>query len=101
MSVVRTLRLTVPPAGTLAVIDTVAARRLRRASSAIPFRESLPRTERVLPAGTEIEFGGLYQIQRESFLGLGQVLIAASLGKQYGFTDIDGKSPRPLTIADV
>jgi CzcA family heavy metal efflux pump len=32
-----------------------------------------------LPAGTEIEFGGLYQIQRESFLGLGQVLLAAVL----------------------
>ncbi|MCC6392784.1 MAG: efflux RND transporter permease subunit [Bryobacterales bacterium] len=28
-----------------------------------------------LPAGTEIEFGGLYQIQQESFLGLLQVLL--------------------------
>ena len=31
----------------------------------------------------------------------GQVLVAAALGKQYGFTDVDGKSPRPLTLADV
>ena len=31
----------------------------------------------------------------------GQVLVAASLAKEYGFTDIDGKSPRPLTLADV
>jgi NAD(P)-dependent dehydrogenase (short-subunit alcohol dehydrogenase family) len=31
----------------------------------------------------------------------GKVLIAASLGIEYGFTDIDGKSPRPLTLADV
>ena len=31
----------------------------------------------------------------------GQVLVAASLGQEYGFTDIDGKAPRPLTIADV
>jgi dehydrogenase/reductase SDR family member 1 len=31
----------------------------------------------------------------------GQVLVAAALGKEYGFTDVDGKSPRPLTIADV
>jgi len=31
----------------------------------------------------------------------GQVLVAAAVAKEYGFTDIDGKSPRPLTIADV
>jgi dehydrogenase/reductase SDR family member 1 len=31
----------------------------------------------------------------------GTVLVAAGLGTQYGFTDIDGKTPRPLTLADV
>jgi dehydrogenase/reductase SDR family protein 1 len=31
----------------------------------------------------------------------GRVLIAASVAKEYGFTDIDGKTPRPLTIAEV
>jgi hypothetical protein len=31
----------------------------------------------------------------------GKVLIAAALGREYGFTDLDGKSPRPLTLADV
>jgi NAD(P)-dependent dehydrogenase (short-subunit alcohol dehydrogenase family) len=31
----------------------------------------------------------------------GKVLVAAALGREYGFTDIDGKNPRPLTIADV
>jgi dehydrogenase/reductase SDR family protein 1 len=31
----------------------------------------------------------------------GRVLVAASLGIEYGFTDVDGKSPRPLTLADV
>ena len=31
----------------------------------------------------------------------GKVLVAAALAQEYGFTDIDGKSPRPLTIADV
>jgi dehydrogenase/reductase SDR family member 1 len=31
----------------------------------------------------------------------GQVLVAASLSREYGFTDIDGKAPRPLTLADV
>jgi len=31
----------------------------------------------------------------------GSVLVAASLAEEYGFTDIDGKAPRPLTLADV
>jgi NAD(P)-dependent dehydrogenase (short-subunit alcohol dehydrogenase family) len=31
----------------------------------------------------------------------GKVLVAASLAIEYGFTDIDGKSPRPLTLVDV
>ena len=31
------------------------------------------------PPGTEIDFGGLYQIQRESFLGLTQVLVLSIL----------------------
>jgi dehydrogenase/reductase SDR family protein 1 len=31
----------------------------------------------------------------------GKVLVAASLAKEYGFTDTDGTTPRPLTLADV
>ena len=31
----------------------------------------------------------------------GKVLVAAALGREYGFTDVDGKTPRPLTLADV
>lgn len=31
----------------------------------------------------------------------GKVLVAAALAKEYGFTDIDGKSPRPLQLEDV
>jgi NAD(P)-dependent dehydrogenase (short-subunit alcohol dehydrogenase family) len=31
----------------------------------------------------------------------GKVVVAASLASEYGFTDIDGKTPRPLTLADV
>ena len=31
----------------------------------------------------------------------GKVLVAASLAIEYGFTDIDGTTPRPLTLADV
>ena len=31
----------------------------------------------------------------------GKVLVAAALAQDYGFNDVDGKSPRPLTLADV
>ena len=31
----------------------------------------------------------------------GSVLIAAALAEEYGFADIDGRQPRPLTLADV
>ena len=31
----------------------------------------------------------------------GQVLVAAALAEEYGFADIDGKRPRPLTLEDV
>lgn len=31
----------------------------------------------------------------------GRVLVAAALAKEYGFTDVDGTTPRPLTLADV
>ena len=31
----------------------------------------------------------------------GRVLVAAALAREYGFTDVDGKQPRPLTLDDV
>lgn len=31
----------------------------------------------------------------------GRVLVAAALAREYGFTDVDGKQPRPLTLEDV
>ena len=31
----------------------------------------------------------------------GQLVEVGTLAREYGFTDIDGKQPRPLTIADV
>ena len=72
----------------------------------------LVRTEAVLAAGVfdlsnseSPEFTGRAvaalaadpEVQRWS----GQVLVAAQLGVDYGFTDVDGRSPRPLTLADV
>ena len=72
----------------------------------------LVRTEAVLAAGVfdlsnseSPEFEGRAvaalaadpDVQRWS----GQVLVAAQLGVDYGFTDLDGRSPQPLTLADV
>jgi NAD(P)-dependent dehydrogenase (short-subunit alcohol dehydrogenase family) len=37
------------------------------------------------------------QVARRS----GTVLVAAALGLEYGFSDVDGRQPRPLTLADV
>jgi dehydrogenase/reductase SDR family member 1 len=31
----------------------------------------------------------------------GQVLVAAALAEEYGFTDVDGKQPRPLKLDEV
>jgi dehydrogenase/reductase SDR family protein 1 len=31
----------------------------------------------------------------------GRILVAAALAQEYGFTDIDGKQPRPLSLEDV
>ena len=31
----------------------------------------------------------------------GRVLVAAAVAAEYGFTDVDGKAPRPLTLSDV
>jgi len=31
----------------------------------------------------------------------GTVVVAAALAEEYGFTDVDGRRPRPLTLADV
>jgi dehydrogenase/reductase SDR family protein 1 len=31
----------------------------------------------------------------------GRVLVAAALAQEYGFTDVDGKQPRPLTVKEI
>ncbi|MBI2685560.1 MAG: efflux RND transporter permease subunit [Acidobacteria bacterium] len=61
-------------------LSAVTARLERRdlGSAMKEIQERLPR-EVKLPPGTDIEYGGLYQIQRESFLGLTQVLIMSTI----------------------
>lgn len=72
----------------------------------------LVRTERVLAAAKYLD---LSNSESPVFVGravaalacdervltkTGQVVLAAALGLEYGFTDLDGKQPRPLTLMD-
>jgi NAD(P)-dependent dehydrogenase (short-subunit alcohol dehydrogenase family) len=73
----------------------------------------LVRTEAVIKAA---EFFDLSNSESPRFIGRviaalasdteimnksGEVLVAAALGREYGVTDIDGKQPKPLTVAEV
>jgi dehydrogenase/reductase SDR family protein 1 len=73
----------------------------------------LVRTEKVMEAAKSLD---LTNSESPEFIGravaslavdtdvlrhTGRVLVAAGLAKEYGFTDIDGKTPRPLTLTDV
>ena len=73
----------------------------------------LVRTEKVMEAA---QFLDLSNSESPEFIGravgalaadpdvlrhTGNVLVAASLGADYGFTDIDGARPRPLTLAEI
>jgi len=72
----------------------------------------LVRTEAVLSAGVfdlsnseSPEFIGrvvsALATDPDSLRWSGQAVVAAALAREYGFTDIDGSRPRPLTLADV
>jgi NAD(P)-dependent dehydrogenase (short-subunit alcohol dehydrogenase family) len=72
----------------------------------------LVRTEAVLAAGVfdlsnseSPEFIGrsvaALSADPEAIRRTGQVVIAAALAREYGFTDVDGKQPRPLSLAEV
>jgi dehydrogenase/reductase SDR family protein 1 len=73
----------------------------------------LVRTEKVLAAASYLD---LSNSESPQFIGRavaalatdknvlqksGRVLIAAELAQEYGFTDIDGRTPRPLTLEDI
>jgi NAD(P)-dependent dehydrogenase (short-subunit alcohol dehydrogenase family) len=72
----------------------------------------LVRTEAVLAAGVfdlsnseSAEFSGravaALARDRDVIRWTGRTLVAAALAEHYGFEDIDGRRPRPLTLADV
>ncbi|MGH2435947.1 MAG: SDR family NAD(P)-dependent oxidoreductase [bacterium] len=81
--------------------------------TAVSLYPGLVRTEKVMEAAAWLD---LTNSESPEFIGravaalagdphvmrhTGTVLVAASLAVEYGFTDIDGKAPRPLTLADV
>jgi NAD(P)-dependent dehydrogenase (short-subunit alcohol dehydrogenase family) len=81
--------------------------------TAVSLYPGLVRTEKVMEAAAWLD---LSNSESPEFVGravaalaadphvirhTGSVLVAARLAQEYAFTDIDGKSPRPLTLADV
>jgi dehydrogenase/reductase SDR family member 1 len=80
--------------------------------AAVSLYPGLVRTEKVMEAAAWLD---LSNSESPEFIGravaalaadpeimqkTGKVLVAASLAQEYGFTDIDGKTPRPLTPDD-
>ena len=80
--------------------------------AAVSLYPGLVRTEAVLKAA---EYFDMTNSESPQFIGLavaalatdpnimeksGQVLIAAQLALDYGYTDIDGRQPRPVTVAE-
>jgi dehydrogenase/reductase SDR family member 1 len=80
--------------------------------AAVSLYPGLVRTEAVLAAGVF----DLSNSESPEFIGRavgtlaadpdvmrwsGQVLVAATLAREYGFADVDGRQPRPLSLADV
>lgn len=78
--------------------------------AAISLYPGLVRTESVLLANFDLSNSESPQFIGRAIAALaadpdvmkksGQVLVAAALALEYGFTDIDGKQPRPLTVAE-
>ena len=81
--------------------------------AAVSLYPGLVRTEKVMEAAAWLD---LSNSESPQFIGRaivalagdpkimeksGQVLIAASLAQEYGFTDIDGRTPRALTLSEV
>ncbi len=81
--------------------------------AAVSLYPGLVRTEKVMEAAAWLDlsnsespdFAGraiaAIAADPERMRHTGKVLIAANLATQYGFTDVDGKTPLPLTLADV
>jgi NAD(P)-dependent dehydrogenase (short-subunit alcohol dehydrogenase family) len=81
--------------------------------AAVSLYPGLVRTEKVMEAAAWLD---LTNSESPEFVGRavvalaadpdvmrhsGKALVVASVTRDYGFTDVDGKAPRPLTLADV
>jgi len=81
--------------------------------AAVSLYPGLVRTESVMKAA---EYFDLSNSESPQFIGRavaalasdsdimqksGRVLVAAALAQEYGFTDVDGKQPRPLTVKEI
>ncbi len=81
--------------------------------AAISLYPGLVRTESVMKAAEHLD---LSSSESPEFIGRaitalaadssimkksGEILVAAALAREYGFTDIDGKQPAPLTVSDI
>jgi NAD(P)-dependent dehydrogenase (short-subunit alcohol dehydrogenase family) len=81
--------------------------------AAVSLYPGLVRTEKVMEAAAFLDLGNSESPQfvgravaalaadPEVLKKSGRVLVAAALALEYGFTDIDGKQPRPLTLEEV
>ena len=102
----------VAKAATDKLTNDMAIELKRHEVSAVSLYPGLVRTEAVLAAGVF----DLSNSESPEFIGRavaalsndprlldlsGQVLVAADLGNRYGFTDVDGRQPQPLTLAQV
>jgi dehydrogenase/reductase SDR family protein 1 len=103
----------VSKAATDKLTTDMAAELRRHGVTVVSLYPGLVRTEKVMEAAPFLD---LSNSESPEFVGravaalaadpdvlrqTGKVLVAAAVASEYGFTDIDGKAPRPLTLADV
>jgi dehydrogenase/reductase SDR family protein 1 len=103
----------VSKAATDKLTTDMAAELTRHGVAVVSLYPGLVRTEKVMEAAPYLD---LSNSESPDFIGravaalaadtdvlrhTGKVLVAAALAREYGFTDVDGKAPRPLTLTDV
>jgi NAD(P)-dependent dehydrogenase (short-subunit alcohol dehydrogenase family) len=103
----------VSKAATDKMTEDMAAELKPHGVTVVSLYPGLVRTEKIMEAA---KFLDLSNSESPEFIGraiaalasdpdvfrhTGKVLVAATLGKEYGFTDIDGKSPHPLRLENV
>ena len=103
----------VSKAATDKMVSDMAVELRAHGVTAVSLYPGMVRTEKVMQAAAWLD---LTNSESPEFIGravgalaadphvmrfTGTVLVAADVGVEYGFTDIDGKTPRPLTLADV